>query len=740
MEQNIFVIDASRCVACCDCFIACKDEFVDHAWLPYSEAQPDMSPSFIQVEEVERGQFPKVKVCYIPQPCMQCEDPPCIKPLCKQACPAGIDIPRYIRAIGRGKFGEAVAVIREKVPFPGVLGYVCLQYCEAKCRRGKLEEAIAINQLKRFATERDDGLWKKNSKIAPSTGKRVAVVGSGPAGLTTAYYLAKLGHEVTILEVLPVAGGMMRVGIPSYRLPVEVLDREIEEIENVGVKIKTNSRVESLDELFGQGYDAVFLASGADKAMRLGVPGEDGPGVTDCLSMLKKVTLGEKVQVGNNVLLVGGGNVAVEGARTALRLGAKKVCILCLECRDEMPAHDEQLRQALQEGVYILPSQQCLRVLREKDAITGVECINLKSMRFERGELIVDPIKGSEHVVPADMVITAIDQKPNLGAISGIPQKDISSRGTVVADPYTMAISKQGLYAGGDVVSGPASVIQAIAAGRQAAASIDKYLGGEGKIDEVLAPPDGEVAPLDTEEVEAEKYRPPTRMLPLDERLKTSDQVVLGFEQEEAIEETKRCLRCDLEEAVYKRDDGIVIIDPVKSKEKKSLVKACPYGSIYWNDELGIPQKCTFCVHLLDQGWEKPRCVEVCPTQALRFGPEAEFADVMAQAEQLHPEYQSNPSVYYIGLPKTFIAGTVYCSDTEECLEGAEVLLVDKFGEKTLCAVTDNYGDFEFEGIEKDRLYSIRIEAQGYYPVTIDGIYVKREVYLKDIYLKTIVQ
>jgi len=251
-----------------------------------------------------------------------------VKSPCQNACPAGIDVPRYIRAIGEGKFGEAVAVIREKIPFPAVCGYVCVHYCEAKCRRGQLEEAIAIKELKRFAADHDTGLWKQNSKIAPLTGKSVAIVGSGPAGLTAAYYLAKLGHEVVVFEAFPVAGGMMRVGIPSYRLPVEVLDREIKEMENLGVKIKTNSRVESLDGLFGQGYSSIFVSVGAHQGTKIGVEGEDTPGVVDGVDFLREVSLGKKTGVGGKVLVMGGGNVAIDASRTALRLGAKEVTII----------------------------------------------------------------------------------------------------------------------------------------------------------------------------------------------------------------------------------------------------------------------------------------------------------------------------------------------------------------------------------------------------------------------------
>ena len=468
-----------------------------------------------------------------------------VKSPCQNACPAGIDVPRYLRAIGRGKFGEAVAVIREKIPFPAVCGYICVHYCEAKCRRDQLEEAIAIKELKRFAADHDDGLWKQNTKTAPPTGKRVAIVGAGPAGLTVAYYLARLGHEATVFEALPVAGGMMRVGIPSYRLPVEILDREIKEIENVGVEIKTDSRVGSLDELFEQGYNAIFTSVGAHRGTNMGVEGETTSGVVDGVDFLREVSLGKEINVGDKVVVVGGGNVAIDASRTALRLGAKEVTIVYRRTRAEMPASEEEIDEALEEGVKIVYLANPTRVM-SVDGRLKVECIRMELGAVDAsGRPRPVPIDGSEFTDECDIMIKAIGQESVIPDEYGLV---VERGGRITVDPETLASSREGVYAGGDVVSGPASVIEAIAAGRQAAISIDKYLGGEGNIDEVLAPPEEEVVPIDTDEVEGEQYRPPMRMLPLDERLKGYAQVVLGFDEEKAIEETKRCLRCDLEE------------------------------------------------------------------------------------------------------------------------------------------------------------------------------------------------
>ena len=238
---------------------------------------------------------------------------------CSNACPAGIDVPRYVRLTAEGKFAEAAAVVNEKVPFPRVLGRVCLHPCEGVCRRGQLNQPIAICALKRFVAEQDTSLWQTKTKKAGPTGKKVAVVGSGPTGLTAAYYLAKLGHSVTVFESLPEPGGMMRVGMPGYRLPREVLDSEIEGIKSVGVEIKTNSKVESLDRLKQQGFNAIFLAIGAHRGMKLGIRGEDAKGVDNGISFLRKVSTGEETKIGRKVAVIGGGNVAIDAARTAVR-------------------------------------------------------------------------------------------------------------------------------------------------------------------------------------------------------------------------------------------------------------------------------------------------------------------------------------------------------------------------------------------------------------------------------------
>jgi NADH-quinone oxidoreductase subunit F len=461
---------------------------------------------------------------------------------CSHICPAGVDAPRYIRFIAEGKFAEAVAVVREKIPFPSVCGYVCVHPCEAKCRRALLDEAIAIRVLKRFAAEHDTGLWKVNSMVAPATGKRVAIVGSGPAGLTAAYYLAKLGHSVTVFEALPEPGGMMRVGIPDYRLPKDVLRAEIKEIEDIGVDIRTNTPVASLDGLFEQGYNAVFLAIGAHQGIEIGVEGEDSPRVMECVSFLRDVSLGKEVKLGDRVAVIGGGNAAIDSARTALRLGAKEVTIVYRRTRSEMPASAEEIDGAIAEGVEVHFLAAPSRIISQ-DGRLELECLQMRLGEVDAsGRPRPEPIEGSEFVLSFDTIIAAIGQRPEIPA----PFNLTPGRGnTIQVAPDILATSREGVFAGGDAVTGPASVIEAIAHGRQAAISIDKYLGGKGEIDETLAPPEEVVAPLG-EPVEGRRIEVPALLVA--KRLKGFSQVELGLSEEMAIKEAERCLRCDLEE------------------------------------------------------------------------------------------------------------------------------------------------------------------------------------------------
>ena len=479
---------------------------------------------------------------------------------CKYNCPAEIDIPRYLHFIAAKKYSEATAVVREKVPFPEVLGRVCIHPCEEVCRRDEVDEAVSIRSLKHFAAERDTGLWKEYTKKAPPTGKRIAVVGSGPAGLTAAYYLTKLGHSVTVFEALPVPGGMMRVGIPEYRLPGDVLEEEIDEIKSFGLEIKTQTRVDSLDELFQKGYEAIFLAIGAHKGIKMGVDGENTPGVIECIDFLRKVSLGEKVKLGKSVAVIGGGNAAIDAARTALRLKAKKVTIIYRRTRTEMPADPEEIDGALEEGVEITYLAAPTKIWSNSNTVK-LECCRMKLGEPDAsGRRRPIAILNSEFTASYSSVIAAIGQMPEIP--EGF-QVAILKGNKIKTDPESCATSREGVFAGGDAVTGPASVIEAIAAGRKGAAAIDRYFGGSGILEEKLAPCVKANSFLGREEGFAPQQRKKVPQTPIKERILGFDQVEGSYKEKAAIKESSRCLQCDLR----------LNISPVKLPPKRTSSK-----------------------------------------------------------------------------------------------------------------------------------------------------------------------
>ena len=479
---------------------------------------------------------------------------------CRNTCPAGIDIPRYIRFIHENKYAEAAAVIREKVPFPRVLGYVCDHPCEGVCRRGEVNEAISIKNLKRFAAEKDTVAWKEETKKEPSSDKRVAIVGSGPAGLTAAYYLSNLGHGVTVFEALPATGGMLRVGIPEYRLPNDVLDAEIDEIRQGRFEIKTGTRVESLDSLFEQGYNAVFLAVGAHRGIGMGVEGEDSPGVVDAISFLRDVSLGQKVKMGNRVAVIGGGNVAIDAARSTIRLGTKDVDIIYRRTRNEMPASEEEVDGALEENINIIYLTAPNKIWNE-NGMVRLQCLHMKLGEPDSsGRRRPEPVEGSEFTTDYDTVIAAI------GQMSDVPegfQVETVKGNLIETKNSDSSTSRKGVFAGGDAVHGPASVIKAIAAGRRGAIAIDKHLGGKGNIDEKLALTEETEDWLGCEQGFARQQRQEATCLPPAQRGGNFNMVEHTYDEESAVKEANRCLYCDIR----------LRISPVKFPPKRGSTK-----------------------------------------------------------------------------------------------------------------------------------------------------------------------
>lgn len=404
-------------------------------------------------------------------------------PICQQTCPVHLDIRGYVGLIADGKFEESLALIRQRLPFPGICGRICTHPCELACNRGVQDEPIAIRSLRRFVTDLEITKGKKPRVVAPATRKeRVAVIGAGPAGLTCAHDLALLGYQVTVFEALPVVGGMLHVGVPEYRLPRDIIKREVDAIRDLGVEIKTNTPVGkdlTIDKLFGQGFKTVFVAVGAHRSQKLGVPGEDAPGVTPGVDFLRALNLGQKPKVGDKVAVIGGGNVAIDAARSALRVGAKKVFILYRRTRQEMPATREEIEAAEEEGIELQYLVAPVEVVASNGKVSALRC-----NRMELGEPDASgrrrpmPIKGSEFDIELDTIIPAIGQAIDLSFNAGSSGIETVRGNALQVDLETLATTRAGVFAGGDAVTGPATAIEAIAAGHRAANSIVKYLGG----------------------------------------------------------------------------------------------------------------------------------------------------------------------------------------------------------------------------------------------------------------------
>ena len=488
---------------------------------------------------------------------------------CAKRCPAGVDVARYIRAIIEGYPGEAVAVVRERIPFPSVCAYICAHPCENACTRGDIDESIAIRMLKRYAVDNDDGVWKLSVKAPVPTGKKVAVIGAGPAGLTSAYYLARKGHTVTVFEALPVAGGMVKVGIPDYRLPKHILSADINEIVSAGVEIKSGSPVSSIPALLIDGFQAVLVAIGAHQAQGLGVPGDDDPRVLGGVTFLREVSLGQEVKLGTRVAVIGGGNTAMDCARTAARLGAHVSVVYRRTCA-EMPAAPEEVQEAMDEGIEFSFLAAPTRVITT-DGKLLLENIRMQlGAEDSSGRRRPEPVTGSEYTMELDNIIAAISQNPIVPAGFELPT-DKGSR--IQVDKDTMATPVAGVFAAGDAVLGPATVIEGIAQGRRAAESIDRYLGGNGDITEHLSAmnetPEREGAPLDG-------LRPERTMIAHEQRLHSFDGVEIGWSKEEAEREASRCLRCDLRYPVtkYQLDGGLCVYCGL-------CVESCPFNALY---------------------------------------------------------------------------------------------------------------------------------------------------------------
>lgn len=470
---------------------------------------------------------------------------------CIAACPARIDVPGYLRLIAEGKREEACAAIREQVPFPGILGRACFHPCEEACRRGELNEPLAICALKRYAADGNDGPLKEHGKPLAETGKRVAVVGAGPAGLTAAFYLRKQGHRVTVFERRSKAGGMMRFGIPRYRLPEDLLDREIRSVFDLGVEFRACRSLGkdfTLEQLKHDGYEAIFLALGAQSSRRIPLEGANHPDVFWGLDFLERMTEGEEVFLKERVLVVGGGSVAVDVARTALRRGAREVTMVCLEKREEMPAQGCELEGAIREGVRLIHSWGPRRIVMDNGSIKGLELIRCVSVVDDRG-VFSPSFNEVTQMVEGNQVILAVGQLPELSFLEADCEADKGmqvTRGLIVVEQETLQTGLEGVYAGGDVTNLPGAIVLAIAAGRKAASAMDRALGGSGEVEGALSQRGAPSQYLGRHEGFASRPREKLPELPIERRREGFDEVCQGFTDERALREAARCLQCDL--------------------------------------------------------------------------------------------------------------------------------------------------------------------------------------------------
>ena len=519
-------IDVDKCTGCSDCTDVCPVDVTDEfnmdqglrkaIYIPFPQAVP------------QKFTIDRIGI------------PPCVN-----ECPAGVDVQGYVALISQKKYKEALALEREKNPFPSVCGRVCTHPCEQECSRGEFDEPIAIRALKRFIADQET---KREKPELPRRRKeKIAVVGSGPAGLTCAYYLARQGYKVNVFEALPVVGGMLAVGIPEFRLPRNMLKKDIDYIRDWGVEIKTNQALGkdfTVKSLFTKGYKSVFLALGAHKERKLGIPGEELDGVSYCIEFLRNVNLKKKVKIGNRVAVIGGGYAAVDVARTALRLGAKEVSVVYRRSRTEMPADEEDIRAAEEEGKKIIYLAAPVKILGKGGKVVGMECIQMElGPPDESGRKKPTPIKGSEFRIKVDTVIPAISQSPDLAWMKDEKRLKKTKWNTIVADSETFETSMSGVFAAGDTVTGPGVIIQAIAQGREAAVSIDRFLRGEdlkeGREKKEI------IAPVPEKEVE-KQLRVKMPEIPLKRRIHSFDEIELGLSEEMAVKEALRCLNCNI--------------------------------------------------------------------------------------------------------------------------------------------------------------------------------------------------
>ncbi len=528
LKENARYIDMEKCTSCGECAKVCPVDLPNRFDEDLGERKaafklyPQAMPSAWAIEKAD------------------------IAP-CRLTCPAGLNVQGYVQMVKQGKFKESLKIIMEQLPLPGTLGRICPHECEDACRRCQVDAPVAIRDLKRLAADSFDPREVEipcDAKI----NKKTAVVGSGPAGLSAAYHLARKGVDAVIFEALPKPGGMLRVGIPDHRLPPDVLDKDIEVVTNLGVEIQCNTSLGkdfTVDSLLADGFDAVFLALGAHKGIDLGIPGEDLTGVRQGVDFLRELNLTGTTKVGKNVGIIGGGNVAIDVARSAVRMGADKVTIIYRRTRKEMPAWEEEICAAEVEGVAITYLAAPQKVLEKDGKVAGLRVIKMELGEPDSsGRRRPVPVPNSEYDLPIDQLVCAIGQQPDISVLEDLADIQISRWNTTEVNPVTLETDKPGVFAGGDLQTGPGVAISAVAAGMEAAESIFRFLTGkdmaEGRDVPVIEEP--VYRPVDEEMPKESRYKMPE--LSVDKRAGNFDEVELGYAAEDGQKEAARCLNC----------------------------------------------------------------------------------------------------------------------------------------------------------------------------------------------------
>jgi NADPH-dependent glutamate synthase beta subunit-like oxidoreductase len=633
MKTITLMFNEANCSGCHACEVACKQE---HGL--------GVGPRLVKV--IERAPFFKPLYCH------HCDDAPCVKACpedaittdpytgvvlldddkctgcdavvgksgaekqetspCKKGCPAHINVQGYVNLAAKGEFQRALELIKESNPFPSICGRVCHHPCESVCNRDQIDDPVAAHAIERYVADLDLNAEKRYMpEIRDKKEEKVAIVGSGPAGLTCAYYLAREGYQVTIFEKDSVLGGMLTTGIPAYRLPREIVEAEVQLIRDMGVTTKIGVEIgkdKTIAQLRQEGFSAFFIAIGTQECIQLGIEGEDLEGVYPGLDYLRQVNLGEPVTIGKNVAVIGGGNVAVDSVRSARRLGAENAFIIYRRGLEEMPSRAEEIEECQEEGIPIKILTQPVRFAGENGRIKAIECIEMQLTEpDESGRQSPEPIPGSEFTIGVDAVITALGQEADWACLTPECTCTLTDWGTMRVDPLTLQSDDPDIFAGGDAARGPGSVIEAIADGRQAAVSIDRYIRG---LDLRLGR-DVELRAIT--EPQKEGYDPSARAqmprLEPQERVKSFDPVQKGFTEEMVVQEAQRCISCG-----------------------SCCVQACPYDVMQFNHEITKAVKCDLCVEKRGMG-EAPACTTVCPTRCIFWGNPEEFPIIGIEVE-----------------------------------------------------------------------------------------------------------